>query len=79
VLALEVDADALLIDERDGRAIALRLGLSPIGALGVLVRARQRGHLGAVGPMMDRLESELGFFIGAELRTRVLEEAGEVG
>ena len=36
-LALEVAADAVLIDEAIGRAVAVALGLTPIGVLGILV------------------------------------------
>ena len=41
-LALELQADDLLIDERLGRQEAVRLGLSIIGILGVLLIAKQR-------------------------------------
>jgi|SRR5258705_5406935 len=41
-LALELKADAVLIDETDGRQAARRHGLATIGVLGVLVRARLR-------------------------------------
>lgn len=42
-LAVAVDADVLLMDERRGRAVAMRLGQRAIGALGVLVEAKRRG------------------------------------
>ncbi len=41
-LALELQADDLLIDERLGRQEALRLGLSIIGILGILLVAKPR-------------------------------------
>ena len=41
-LALESKADALLIDELDGRAIARKHGLSVLGTLGILLLAKQR-------------------------------------
>jgi predicted nucleic acid-binding protein len=77
VLALELGAMAILMDERAGRAMAKQLGLMPIGVLGTLVRAKQRGLIGPIAPITDRLEQELGFFISASLRAEILKSAGE--
>lgn len=41
-LALELEADLLLIDERRGRAEADRLGIKITGLLGILVEAKQK-------------------------------------
>src|SRR5687767_14026841 len=41
-LAIELNADMLLIDERDGTAEAKRFGLNVTGMLGVLEMAAQR-------------------------------------
>jgi len=41
-LALEINADLLLIDERRGRTEANRLDIRITGLLGVLVEAKQR-------------------------------------
>jgi predicted nucleic acid-binding protein len=77
VLALEVVADALLIDEAVGRKAARDLGLRTMGVLGVLLQAKQRHLVPALAPFLDRLQFELGFYISAPLRQRVLREAGE--
>lgn len=76
-LAVELKADQVLIDEQLGRAVAARLGLRHIGVLGVLLEAKQQGHLEAARPVLDRLVETAGFWIAAELRRRVLEAAGE--
>lgn len=76
-LAVEVDADVLLIDERRGRALAARMGLERIGVLGVLVEAKRKDFLPAVEPVLEDLVSEAGFRISAALHRRVLEAAGE--
>jgi predicted nucleic acid-binding protein len=39
-LAVEIHADAILLDERRGHEVALALGLSTIGVLGILLRAK---------------------------------------
>jgi hypothetical protein len=77
VLALELKADRLLIDEQQGRAIAERLGLRYIGVLGVLLEAKRRGHLSAVRPLLDELVATAGFWISEKLRREVLDAAGE--
>lgn len=76
-LALETRADALLIDEAAGRRAARELGLRTIGVLGLLVQAKEHGLVPLIAPLLDRLQRELGFFIGAELHERVLRAAGE--
>ena len=76
-LALEVKAEALLIDEAAGRAAALQHGLRPVGALGVLLRAKHKGIIGPIAPLLNRLETELNFFISDPVRREVLHRANE--
>ena len=75
--ALEVRAQLVLIDEAKDRAEARRLGLVPVGVLGTLLRAKQRGYGAAIDPLMDRLQRELRFFISDRVRLDVLRDAGE--
>lgn len=77
-LGLQVRAAVVLIDERDGRALATGLGLQVTGLLGVLLRARRGGELAAVAPILDALESDADFRLSAALRQAVLDEAGEL-
>ena len=77
-LALELQADDLLIDERLGRQEAVRLGLSIIGILGVLLIAKQRSLIPEVQPVMDALSSQAGFRISPQLYQRVLTLAKEL-
>ncbi|MFA6543151.1 MAG: DUF3368 domain-containing protein [Limisphaerales bacterium] len=76
-LCLGKSAAALLIDESLGRAVAAQLGLKTIGILGILLEARQRGLISEVTSVLNRLESEAGFWIAPSLRRRVLALAGE--
>jgi hypothetical protein len=76
-LALELQADELLIDERLGRQEAARLGLSIIGILGVLLVAKQRNLIPQVQPIMDTLINKAGFRISSQLYQRVLALAQE--
>ena len=59
------------------RAVALRCGLRVIGLLGLLVRAKQQGLIPAVAPLLDALERDAGFWMTADLKRRVLDQAGE--
>ena len=76
-LALELEVDAVLIDERRAREVAAQLGLRIIGLLGILVDAKQRHLLPEIRPLLDALESGAAFRIHRDLRARVLEQAGE--
>ena len=76
-LAEELRADHLLIDERRGRDQAIRLSLRPIGALGMLLRAKELGIIGAVVPLLDQLEQEINFFVSPSLRAEVLRQSKE--
>lgn len=77
-LALELQADDLLIDERLGRREAVRLGLSIIGILGVLLIAKQRSLIPQVQSVMDTLRNKAGFRISPQLYQRVLTLAQEL-
>ena len=76
-LAVEMHADLLLLDERRGRAAARQLGLTVTGLLGVLLVAKQQGHLVAVKPVLDALITVAGFWIDEQLSAQVLESAEE--
>ena len=76
-LALEINADALLIDERLGRREASRLGLSITGMLGVLLAAKKQNLVSAVRPIVDVLMKEAGFRISRQLYREVMAAVGE--
>src|SRR5437016_5367721 len=50
-LAVELQADLLLMDERLGRIEAARFGLRFIGILGVLIEAKAKGCLKEIRPI----------------------------
>ena len=76
-LALELQADDLLIDERLGRQEALRLGLSIIGILGILLVAKQRSLIPQFQSIMDALMDQAGFRVSHQLYQRILALAQE--
>ncbi|HXC37177.1 MAG TPA: DUF3368 domain-containing protein [Candidatus Acidoferrales bacterium] len=76
-LALEITADALLIDEAEGRRAARQLGLTTIGVAGILVRARMSGLLPAIAPIFDQLEQKANFWLALHIRAEALRSVGE--
>jgi uncharacterized protein len=77
VLALELEADLILLDERDGRNAARRLGLQVVGVLGVLLEAKATGLITAVRPHIDDLRQDAGFYVSNSVYRSVLHLAQE--
>jgi predicted nucleic acid-binding protein len=78
VLAQELGAAFLMIDERRGWKIANAMGLKTIGVLGVLLKAKSEGLIPVISPVLDDLESIAGFWMNESLRKEVLLQAGEL-
>lgn len=77
ILALELKADLLLMDERRGRALAANYELSVTGLLGVLLQAKCNGFIPAVQPLLDQLIKQVDFRVSNQLYTAVIQAAGE--
>jgi hypothetical protein len=77
VLGLEMPSDVVLMDERLGRRVASRMGLRPLGVVGVLLDAKQNGLIARVTPLLDDLRAVAGFRISAALYAEALKLAGE--
>jgi len=77
VLAIERQADLLLVDERRGRRTATLAGLTVMGLLGVVARAKQAGLIDLAKPVLDELIHIARFWVGPELYAEILAELGE--
>jgi predicted nucleic acid-binding protein len=77
VLAKELTADLLLIDEVHGRAIATREGIRVLGLLGMLVEAKRRGNVTSVRELVSDLERIAGFRASAEVKSIIFKAANE--
>jgi uncharacterized protein len=76
-LALATRADVLLMDEKRGREAARQNGLAVGGALGELLHARQAGMLSNLRSEINRLRTEAGFFVAADIEQFILSQVGE--
>jgi uncharacterized protein len=71
LLAEKLSAEALLIDERRGRAVAAARGISVIGTLGIVAGARRLGALERAAPIIAELRAD-GFWLSDALVTEFL-------
>ena len=76
VLALEMGADWVLMDEKKGRRKLVQLGIKKIGTVGILLKAKQMGLLSVIQPEIERLRRQ-GFSISQAVIDAVLQQANE--
>lgn len=76
VLAEELDADYLLIDERLGTGEANKRMIKTLGLLAVLIMAKQRSFINEIKPLITTLKQQ-GFWMSDKLIAKVLDAAGE--
>ncbi|MBU7029918.1 MAG: DUF3368 domain-containing protein [Theionarchaea archaeon] len=73
VLAKEINADFIVLDDKDARKIAEFLGLNVIGTLGILVMAHKKGVIQNVKSVIDRMREE-NFWMDNKVYERVFKE-----
>ncbi|VAW37668.1 hypothetical protein MNBD_CHLOROFLEXI01-2632 [hydrothermal vent metagenome] len=76
VLAQEVNAGLLLVDERKARAVAQRLGFNVIGTVGLLLLLKEQGKISRIRPLLDKLRS-LNFRLSERVYNQVISQANE--
>jgi len=76
VLAREINADWVLMDERKGRRKSAQLNQQKIGTLGILLKARQSGLLSELKPELELLRQN-GFSIGQQIVDEILHQVSE--
>lgn len=77
-LAVEIQANQVLMDERRGRLIANRMNLRCTGILGILLEAKSKGLTSKVRSLLNALMNEAGFWMTEPLRNYVLELVDEI-
>ena len=78
VVAGELNAGLLLVDEKRGRRIAIDRGLEVTGLLGVLAEAKARGLILRCRPILEEMIRVAGFWIGDYLKTLYLRGLDEL-
>ncbi|MGR3318030.1 MAG: DUF3368 domain-containing protein [Candidatus Anammoxibacter sp.] len=76
VIAKELKADIVIIDELTARKVAIMMNLPIIGAVGLLMKAKKKGLIKKVKPLLDMMIDH-GIRYGEAFYRKVLQEIGE--
>lgn len=66
----------IILDDRQARFVARRLGVSTIGTVGILVKAKRSGIIPSLKTLLSELEAN-GFYLNDVLKEEALRLAGE--
>ena len=77
LLAKELGADYVMIDENLGYKIANNSGLTAIRTLSILLRAKEKGFIGQIKPLLDEMIQK-GRWYSATVYHSLLKGAGEL-
>lgn len=76
VLAIEIGADLILLDESDARKIAEIYNLRKTGLLGVLIKAKRQGRIQSLKVYLEELRNT-GFHLSEQVYNEILDAVGE--
>ena len=77
ILAQELNADLVIIDDDAAKKTAKYLGLTVTGTLGVLLKAKKQGIIQKLHPLLIKMKQN-GFYMDSALENMVLKQAGEL-
>jgi predicted nucleic acid-binding protein len=76
IVAREIGADWVLMDEKKGRRKLTQLSLQKLGTAGILLMAKRAGLLPAIKPYLERLRRQ-GFGLSQSVIDMTLDQAKE--
>ena len=76
MLAKEISADLLIIDDNAAKKFAKFLGFQVTGTLGILLKSKSEKIISEVKPILEKMQAE-NFYISEEIIKLVLKTAGE--
>jgi len=76
-LALEIKDSTLILDDFKARKVALRLGLTITGTIGIIIKAKLNGIIPSIKPLLNSIKST-NFRISPELELQALKQANEL-
>jgi len=77
ILAKEIDADFVIIDENIAYKIAKSSELNVVRTLSILLRAKEKGLIPALKPLLDEMIIK-GRWYSQRVYKTILEKAGEI-
>ncbi|MEA3358469.1 MAG: DUF3368 domain-containing protein [Thermodesulfobacteriota bacterium] len=78
VLSLELNADLIILDEKEGRHTAQRFDLKVVGVIGALLEAKSKGFISNIRPHLDELREIAGFYVKESLYQSIINLADEL-
>ncbi|MEL6256742.1 MAG: DUF3368 domain-containing protein [Bacteroidota bacterium] len=75
-LALEISADAIILDDYKARIAAEKLGLEVTGTLGIIIKSKNQGIIDSIKPILEKLQ-KTNFRLSNQLIAEAIRLAGE--
>jgi len=76
-LSREEQVEVVLLDEKDGRRVARRLGLKVLGTVGLLTWAKRMGRVTSLREQLDTLQTQGKFHLSQSVYDEGLRVVGE--
>jgi len=76
-LALQLNADYIIMDEKICRSVVQKYNIETIGLLGILIKGKEIGVIASLKPILDDLIQVSGFWISEELYQEILRRVNE--